>query len=786
MVNESSNDPMKPPTVVLDREVTFTTREVGGRTIFVAHHEATGKFFQFGSEEYRVAILLDGFRGVPEIYQTLQREGMNWSTEDLAKFIAHLVKSNIAILKNGDPTAHPSDETETAILQDLAEIESTCNQSRWVSEKSINQNAHELNPSDPKRGDPHTSDPNRVEASSLPLAPPPSGPPPARPNQFTSLLRLLSLLISQRIPLFRGERFATVLNRRIGRAFDPIGVFVWCILVGSGLCVVYGHREAFASELRLVFDPGLWPVLVLIWAISKVIHEAGHAVAAKHHGVRVGGVGLMFFFLAPLAYVDVTDAWKLKNRIHRVQIALGGVYFELATASIAAWMWWSLPDGYLKHLAAQFFLVAGPATLLVNANPLLRLDGYYVVSDLTEIPNLRMHGRRQLGALMMRIFFGAPAGRTLLNGWRAAFATAHAASSVAFQVVWMGGLIIGVAMWAEGLGILLALAALLLWFVVPVTTWIWKVWMMESSGRFWMNHYRWRLLYLGSVLVILFQQLGTVSSPFDRRVPVVIRFQDEQVARSPSDAFVETLFCHRGQHVEKGTLLIRLSDPDLTKRRDAKADDVEISELQAIQFRRQGELSKSATFQENANSLRRQLAELDAQIDQLTITAQRSGYIVGSQVETLEGRFVSAGEELFRVSDPREKELLAAIPEEDIGAFQDSISKEITARVRLRGGKTISAKPTSVRPRAYRTLLHPALAATVGGPLAVEPSPTDSNEVRLANPHLESITKLDPVTSSEVRAGQLGTMTIRDNRPLLARISDAVVRDFRRFSRVTQ
>tara|TARA_R110002073_G_scaffold15104_1_gene60248 strand:+ start:11335 stop:13596 length:2262 start_codon:yes stop_codon:yes gene_type:complete len=751
-MSSDANSPSM-PTVILDPEVTFVAREIGGRTTYVSHHEATGKFFQLGPEEYRVASLLDGVRGVPELFEALRSEGIEWSTEDLAKFIAQLVKANVAVIKQGSAAA-----TDTPLAASAASCDNAASEN---TERATNP--------------PAANDP--LAAANGP------SPEPTPPGSLATLLRFLPLLISQRFPLFRGDRIATWLTRFLGFAFEPIGISVWMLLVFSGLCVVYGHSDAFAAELRRMFDPGLWPVLFLIWVVAKLIHEAGHAVAAKHHGVRVGQVGIMFFLLAPLAYVDVTDAWKLRRRFYRVQIALGGVYFELAVAAVAAWAWWFLPEGYAKHITAQFFLISGPATLLVNANPLLRLDGYYVLSDLTEIPNLRMHGRRQLGAALQWLLFGIPQTRQLLSGWRVWFASIHAACSVIFQVFWMGGLVLGVAMWARGLGILLAVAGVLMWFLIPAARWVWKIWMLEPGERFGLNFYRRRMLFYASLLIALFQQLGTVSSPFDRRVPVVVRFQDEQIARSPSDAFVESLFVHRGQHVEQGVLLMRLKDPELRIRREKKADDLEIAELQVIQFRRQGELSKAAAYLENANALRRQIAEMDEQIAQLTVVANRSGYIVGNHVESLPGRFVSAGQELLRVSDPQEKELLAVVPEQDVDAYQLASRSESLSQVRLRGGLTIKAKPASLRPRAYRTLMHPALAGSVGGPLAVEPAMDGSGEMRLTQPYLESITKLDPITSAEVRSGQLGSMTIRDNRPVLARVYDAIATDFRRLGR---
>jgi putative peptide zinc metalloprotease protein len=501
----------------------------------------------------------------------------------------------------------------------------------------------------------------------------------------------------------------------------------------------------------------------------------GHAVAARYHGVRVGKIGIMFFLCAPLAYVDVTDAWKLRNRWSRVQIALAGVYLELAVASIAAWAWWWLPDGYVRHLAAQMFLVAGPATLLVNANPLLRLDGYYVVSDLTEIPNLRMHGRSQLAGICNHLLLGTVPKESLLGGWRQPFATVHAFASVVFQIVWMSGLVIGVSLWARGLGVLLATAAILLWAVLPLTRWTISMWLSKPAEKWYLNDTRIRLLCYASLLLMLGQNLSMSDSPLARRVPVVVQFHDEQIARASVDSFVTRVYVTRGQRVGKGMLLMELHDPELLLTREKKLDDLELAQLRAIQFRRQQQFSKAAAEAENAESLRRQLTELDAQVAGLRVTAERDGLIISPAIENMAGRFVKQGDELLRVSDPQEKELLVTVAEDDMQAYQLAAQQSKLASVRLRGGTKLIAKPVSLRPRARRRLPHPALAATVGGPLAVEPSSAQDQPMRLVEPHLESRTILDPATSASVRDGQIGMMTIADNRSLLTRVFDAML-----------
>jgi putative peptide zinc metalloprotease protein len=710
---ESEGEPAR---IMIDPQVVFTRRIIGGQETAVAQHGAIGKFYQLGKEEFRITQLLDGRRSLTEIIHALRDEGISWTPRDTAEFVSRLVAARLAY-----PVG--------------------------VQDQSSSRSSEE----------------------------------PARPSRrsgglsLTQALKALSLMVSQRIPLLAGDPIAARLEARIGVIFSPVGTLCGVLLILSGLLVVSIHAKEFQTEIHRMFDSGMWFLMIVFWVMAKAIHELGHAVAARYHGVRVGRIGIMFFLFAPLAYVDVTGAWKLRSRFSRVQIALAGIYVELTVAACCAWAWWMLPDGLPRHLAAQLFVVAGPATLLVNANPLLRLDGYYVLSDATEIPNLRMHGRRQLVGLIERILFGIKPQRPLLSGWRRRFATFHAFCSVIFQVLWMAGLIIGVSMWARGLGVVIATAAVTLWALVPMTRWVHKIWTLGGEDAWTLNSRRKRLITCGLLIALWGVPMLSDASPFARRVPVVVQFHDEQIARAAADAFVQTVYVQAGQRVEKGALLLELRDPELILKRDEKASELKIAELRTIQFRRQGELSQSAAEAENAESLRRQVAELDEQLSGLQVVAERSGIVHGAEVDRLLGRYVERGEELLRVSDPQEKELLASVAESDMQAYQAAAASGEPASIRLRGGTHFVAVPASLRPRARQTLPHPALAAPAGGPLAVEPAGNgEEDALKVIEPQLQSHTRLDAVTSAELRSGQLGMMTIQDNRSLLTRLIESL------------
>ncbi len=710
------NDAKPAARVILDPCVEFISREVGGATFCVAKHPQTGKFFELGPEEHALMRLLSDGCDVAQMEVQLVELGVHWTPQDIAGFIAVLVKERLAFVVEG--------------------------------------------PATPPQSQPSATPPDSPT--------PPANTPPSKPTSPLGLKHALSLMsasISQRFVILHGDAITTRVEGWCGWCFGGYGVLLWCMLVVSGVAISVSCRSELMVELGRLFDPGMWFLLAVLWCICKVFHEFGHAVSAKRQGVRIGNMGVMFFMFAPLAYVDVTDAWRLQGRWARARIALGGIYVELAIASLAMWGYWTLSDGLLRHLCAQTFAVAGPASILVNANPLLRLDGYYVLSDLANIANLRTHGRRQLVQWIERILFGIPRTQSMLTGWRCAVATLHALASVLFQVVWMGGLVLGVATWAKGVGLVLAVFAVTLWVVLPLGRWLWKIWSITPSiGQ------RRRLVSYVLLFASLGQYIASAPSPLGRRVPVVVRYSGEQIARASSDAFVVAVHVVHGQQVEAGMVLVELDEPELREQRDSKADELETAELRAVQFRRQGDIASALLESQRAEGLKRQLDELNEQVKGLMIVASRSGVALCPKIDAMLGCFVRQGDEVLRVADPKSMELLISVAESDAAAFESTCEQHEKVSVRLRGGVWIHAQPEFLFPRAQTTLPHPALASTAGGPLAVEASPDQQGQMQLIQPRLECVTHLDPVACDEVYSGQIGSMSIGDTRPLLTRL----------------
>ncbi|OYP31160.1 site-2 protease family protein [Rhodopirellula sp. MGV] len=716
--------------IKVDPALHFSSRGHGVETSYIANDTRTGKFYRFGNREYHAATLMDGTRSINEISDQIQLDGVFWSPNDVLSFARELVQHKLATIGTTDSDLLSGPSTSPSM----------------------------------------TSSSNVVPGNSSGSTGNAAGVAPATPG-LQRAVGLMSKLLSQRFAIADGDRIAMRLRTHVGFLFHPLAMFLCGLLIISGIAVVWNHHDAFALEIKRIFDRGLWLWMGVLWCVLKFIHECGHAVCAKRLGVRVGKMGVMLFLFAPLAYVDVTDAWRLHRRRDRVQLALAGVYVELIIGALAAWIWYVAPVGMLKHFAAHVFLIAGPATLLVNANPLLRLDGYYVFSDLLEIPNLRDHGRKRLVAWIERILFRLPMPECRLNGWRRDVAVIHAFCSVIFQVVWMSGLVFAVSTWAKGLGLALAIIATLLWAVLPLVQWMYKIWTTKPREGLWLTFYQRRMLAVASFVCVLIHTMLVNASPFSRRVPVVVRYHNEQIERAPVGAFVTGVYVSCGQRVERGKLLLELEQPDLLVKRNQLVDQLDATSRKSIQQRRKGDIALAEASNEKADSLNRQITELDRQIASLRIVADRKGQITSPMTDRLLGRFVKQGDEVIRVSDPQEKELLAVVAEDNMVAFHNAVSSQDPAAIRLRGGQRFNVSLEPLQPSATRALPHDALAATNGGPLAVQPG-SDSSRPMLVQPQLQSVIPLDVVTSMKVESGQVGRLVIPDDRTIVARLSD--------------
>lgn len=250
---------------------------------------------------------------------------------------------------------------------------------------------------------------------------------------------------------FRGvdpDRFLTASQDLIRPLFSPLALFAALSLVVFAGSLVFGHWPEFNSrlpEIRALTDFRNLPWLLLAIGLVKVLHEMGHALVCKHFGGEVHELGFMLLSFAPCLYCDVTDSWRFASKWQRIAVAASGMGVELILASLATIVWWYAAPGIVQLLALNIMIVCTVSTLVVNGNPLLRYDGYYILSDLCETPNLWQRSRDALHKVAAHWLLGEPPHDDPLvpahkQKWIAAYAVASKAYMVLVCVTIVWGL----------------------------------------------------------------------------------------------------------------------------------------------------------------------------------------------------------------------------------------------------------------------------------------------------------------------------------------------------------
>ena len=205
-------------------------------------------------------------------------------------------------------------------------------------------------------------------------------------------LGALSNLLSIRFKGIDPERALDWLHRYTSWLFSRAALVLGCLLALSALTLVLVEFDTFRSKLPAFNDffnlrNAAW--LAVILGVTKIFHELGHGLTCKHFGGECHEIGIMFLVLTPCLYCNVSDSWMLPNKWQRAAIGAAGMYVELVLAAACTFVWWFTTEGLLHYLCLNVMFVCSVSTVMFNGNPLLRYDGYYILADLLEIPNLR-------------------------------------------------------------------------------------------------------------------------------------------------------------------------------------------------------------------------------------------------------------------------------------------------------------------------------------------------------------------------------------------------------------
>jgi putative peptide zinc metalloprotease protein len=534
---------------------------------------------------------------------------------------------------------------------------------------------------------------------------------------------LLHNYLFMRIPLLRPDRFLTatypyvrwIYSRNFAIAIIAIGF--------AGIYLIARQWDTFRATFVDLFSiDGAISFGITLMGL-KVVHELGHAYTAKRYGCRVPNMGVALLVMVPVLYTDVNEAWKVTARRHRLAIGLAGVTAELCCAAIAALAWGFLPSGPARSVAFLVATTTWVTTVLLNLSPFMRYDGYYVLSDWLEVPNLHTRAFALARWWLRETLFGlGDAPPEEFPPRRRYFLIAFAFGTWAYRFI----LFIGIALIIyhftfKAAGIAMMVVEIGYFVVRPIGGEAFAWWRrrgdMHWSGR--------TLATAGGLLVLL--ALLFIPWRSEIEVPAVLKSRQHVDVFVPDfGAQVVSVNVRDGERVKNGALLLRLSSPDIDYRLARARSDIEVTEWQVNA--RGIDPSLLARSQVSEREYDASLAEYHALLDQkarLDVSAPITGAAVDFSDGLEPGEWLPAKSRLLSVVDPAGLQVDAYIDEADL----ERIAPGNTATFYAAADDRIEvALRISEIARASTRILHePSLASVYGGPIAVRA--TKQNEL---------------------------------------------------------
>jgi len=521
-----------------------------------------------------------------------------------------------------------------------------------------------------------------------------------------------------RVPLFRPDAF---LARTVGMVdvFFTRG-FALLVLVLLGIDLYLISREWFSvtDAAARMFTPSAFLYYAIAVTFSKVIHELAHAYAARRYGVRVPTIGMAFLVMWPYLYTDTGETWKLSDRRKQLVIACAGMSAELVLAVFSTLLWALSPEGGAKNV---FFVLASTTwvmTLAVNLSPFMRFDGYFVLSDLLDFPNLHERASACARWWLRRTFFGLvePMPEPGLAARQRAGLIVFAYITWVYRlVVFLGIAVLVYHFFFKLLGIVMFVLELY-WFVFrPIANELAYLWRAKTSVRM-----PWRPALVA--VAVAGTLVWVIPVSHEVTAPAILRAQQEYAVYAPFPARVSEVQVKERQKVSVGTELVRLEALDLGVK-DKKAD-ISVAAARAELARMPANIQLQENYQVLQQRLGQAMAEKRAVAEEFNrqqLFSAQDGTVRDVASDLVAGRWVNPQQLLMRVVSQSEPVIEAYVTEQQVSAI--SPGQTVRFFPRLADRPVLEGQVLAVDRAPQKELQRPLQASIYGGDVMVKQGP---------------------------------------------------------------
>ncbi len=636
--------------VILRRrpDLVVSEQRYEGRTYFLIKDPVGLKYYRFQEEEYKILELLDGVRSLKEIKDVFEAEFIpqKITLEELQQFIGRLHESGMVI-----------------------------SEAEGQGEKLLKRR---------------------------------------KDRAKKQLISTLSNVLYIKLPGFDPEPALRWLHPRMKWIYTSWALTGVILLALSALTLVLINFDEFRGRPEMESFHSFFNMQNIVWlwiamGMTKIIHEFGHGLTCTHFGGECHEMGMLFLVLSPALYCNVSDSWTMPNKWHRIAISVAGIYVEVVLASIATFIWWYSAPGLIHNIAFSTMFVCSVNTVLLNANPLMRFDGYYVMSDLLEIPNLRVKANQLLQRTAAQVCLGLemPADPFMPKSRKGWFIT-YAIASWCYRWFVTFGILLFLYTFLKpyklgAISAMMATGIVFMMFVMPLYK---MVKFIFTPGR-WEMVKKFRAAVSAMIAVGLF--VAFLMIPVPKRVTTVFTVQprDAQPVFVKAGGTLTTVHVRPGQQVQKGDIIAVLSNNDYRLDMNAQHRLMTDQKWDAEEFRLlggeyRGHMVRAEELYEDA---RKQVANREKQIEDLVIRAPADGTIFPPEIVSEQpfqerydalprwhgnpldernlGTFLEPGTALCTIGDPEKKECVLIIDQSEI-EFVDPLRRDPNLPVYLK------------------------------------------------------------------------------------------------------
>ena len=551
-----------------------------------------------------------------------------------------------------------------------------------------------------------------------------------RKNKWRRVWQFLANILYIKIPIIDPERLLTGMYPYFRWLYTPWFNTFSVGLMLAAVTLVVSRWDQFYSKLPEFQSFFNWYTIGYFWcslAIVKVIHEFGHGLTAKHFGGEVHEMGMLFLVLTPALYCDVTDSWLLPSKWKRIWISAAGIYVECFLAAVATFVWFNTDPGLLNSLMLATMFICSVNTIMFNANPLLRYDGYYVMADWLEVPNLRIKSTQFFTYLIQEKVLGleVPVQSYMPRTRRFLFVT-YAIASYLYRWVVTFSILFFLARFLKPYRLETISYAMAIGSLVPLLgTPVYQVFkFVRQPGRM-RKVKKARAAAFAAVALTAIAGILLIPTPLRVQGTLVLTTAKPDLVYAEVPGRLVELKVRDGQWVKKGDVLALLKNPDKVRERQGYQDQhathmIKYATYDALSS---SDLSNRSQAQEHlqiAHQMEPTIEKVNDQIGKLTLVASRDGQAIGVPHRDTQGQWLKPGKPFCEIGDPHHLEAHMILDQGDI----DLVKADKRAWIKVYGDseRTWHSRVGEVAKR-NRDEVPPELSNLAGGEIATKQDP---------------------------------------------------------------